>query len=488
MAIAAAAGLALAPTTLFADIVTLNRPTKPLGNVEPAIGHANTLSQAFRTVATSLRPSVVQIIASTEAPVDRGAPGLPDLEGIPEQFRDMLPRTPPRQPGSRQRMGQGTGVVVSSDGLVLTNNHVVENASSLRVVMHDGEEIEGTIVGTDPDTDLALVRIEKTDLTPAQFGDSDSALVGDWVVALGSPFGLQQTVTAGIISAIGREMVGLARFENYIQTDAAINPGNSGGPLVNLSGEVIGINTAISSAAGGNDGVGFAIPSRMVMRVVNDLASDGTMERGWLGVNIQQLDEDLAATFDFPSRHGVLVSGVVDDTPAARAGLEVGDIITAIDGTRVATTATLARTIAQSSPDADVEIDFTRDGVDRSVVATLEPRPDGDGRTESIREVEPDEDPIDKLGLKLAPLTPELRSEAGLQGNEGVFIEGVDPAGPGGRSGLQPGDLVLRIGNDPVTTMGELREALSDQDDQSPIRLLIERRGAKRFMLLRPSR
>ena len=253
-------------------------------------------------------------------------------------------------------MGQGTGVVVSSDGLVLTNNHVVEGASSLRVVMHDGEEIEGTIVGTDPDTDLALVRVEKTDLTAAQFGDSDSALVGDWVVALGSPFGLQQTVTAGIISAIGRETVGLARFENYIQTDAAINPGNSGGPLVNLSGEVIGINTAISSAAGGNDGVGFAIPSRMVMRVVNDLAFDGTMERGWLGVNIQQLDEDLAATFNFPSRHGVLISGVVADTPAERAGLEVGDIITAIDGTRVATTATLARTIAQSSADADVEI------------------------------------------------------------------------------------------------------------------------------------
>lgn len=483
MALAAAAGIALAPTLLMADVVTLNAPANASSASNTPIGHANALSEAFRSVAASLRPSVVQIIASTEAASDRSTPGLPDLRGLPEQFRDMVPRMAPPQQGQRPRMGQGTGVVISSDGLVLTNNHVIDGATSLRVVMHDGEELDGEIVGTDPDTDLAILKVQRSGLVAAEFGDSDSAMVGDWVVALGSPFGLQQTVTAGIVSAIGRETVGLARFENYIQTDAAINPGNSGGPLVNLSGQVVGINTAISSAAGGNDGVGFAIPSRMVMRVVNDLASDGTMERGWLGVNIQQLDEDLAASFDFPNRHGVLVSGVVEDTPADRAGLQVGDIITAIDGRRVATTATLARTIAQSNADADVEIEFTRDGTTRSVTATLEPRPN-DGTPGPNVEPEPIEEPSEKLGLQLAPLTPDLRSEAGLESEEGVFIEGVDPTGAAALSGLQPGDLIIRIGNAPVTTTGEVGEALASLEEGAPIRLLIERRGVRRFLLI----
>lgn len=484
MAFAAAAGLALAPSMLMADVVTLTSPKTTSTSSDPAIRHANSLSKAFRNVASNLRPSVVQIISSTEAPADDAA-GLPDLEVIPEQFRDMVPRMAPRSPGTRPRTGQGTGVVITSDGLVLTNNHVVAGASSLRAVMHDGEELEATIVGTDPDTDLALVRVDRTGLVAADFGDSDAAMVGDWVVALGSPFGLQQTVTAGIISAIGRETVGLARFENYIQTDAAINPGNSGGPLVNLSGQVIGINTAISSAAGGNDGVGFAIPSRMVMRVVNDLATDGTMERGWLGVNIQPLDDALAESFGFPSRNGVLVAGVVEDTPAARAGLEAGDIITSIDGRRVATTATLARTIAQSNADADVEIRFMRNGEDQTVTATLEPRPTD--RDSSPRTSEPTktEGPLEKLGLDFTPLTPELRTEAELESDAGLFIQGVDPDGPGGQSGLRPGDLVLRVGNDPIGSIDDLRSTLDAMDEGSTIRMLIERRGTKRFMLVR---
>ena len=488
MAIAAAAGLALAPTLLMADVVTLNPPARSSAADGSAISHANALSEAFRSVATALRPSVVQIIASTDASPAAGTPGLPDLRGVPEQFRDMIPRMNPPQSGQRPRTGQGTGVVISEDGLVLTNNHVIDGATTLRVVMHDGEQLDGEIVGTDPDTDLALVRVEKSGLVAAEFGDSESAMVGDWVVALGSPFGLQQTVTAGIISAMGRETVGLARFENYIQTDAAINPGNSGGPLVDLEGRVIGVNTAISSAAGGNDGVGFAIPSRMVMRVVNDLASDGTMERGWLGVNIQQLDEDLAASFDFPDRNGVLVSGVVDDTPADRAGLQVGDIITAIDGRRVATTATLARTIAQSDADADVEIEFTREGENRTVTATLEPRP-SEG-SEPRRSVEPEaaDDPVETLGLELRPLTPELRAEAGLEGERGVFIEGVESDGIGARAGLQPGDLIVRIGNRPVTTVDEVREAIASMQEDATIRMLIDRRGVRRFLLVRRDR
>ncbi len=490
--LATLAGLMLAPTLLASngEVITLRDPAAITSSATAPVAHARSLSTAFRAVADTMRPSVVQIIAIDRDPATMNGRGLPpgfDPDDLPEQFRDMMPRAPrgnAPDARSRPRTGQGTGVIATDDGLVVTNNHVIDGAEEIKVVLHDGQEVEAELVGADPETDLAVLRIDHAGLVPAAFGDSDASLVGDWVVALGSPFGLRQSVTAGIISALGRETVGLARFENYIQTDAAINPGNSGGPLVNLDGQVIGINTAISSAAGGNDGIGFAIPSRMVERIVNDLAADGTVERGWLGVNIQPLDSDLAESFGHSTRHGVLVSGVLEGTPAADAGLEPGDIIVSIDGRRTDTPASLARTVAESAPEETIALELVREG--RTVVKTavLANRPTDPSSAGSPGEAEPA--PPARLGLELAPLDDELRAQAGLRTDSGIFVQGVEADGPAAAAGIEPGDAILRIGDRAVDSVASFKEALDEIPEDRSIRLLVERDGTTRFMLIRP--
>jgi serine protease Do len=490
-AAAAIAGLALAPSLIAEsnDVVRLNHAPTASTSTEASIAGARSLSTAFRHVADVMRPSVVQIIATDHDPAMSGGmrgslpPGI-DPDRIPEQFRDMLPggRGAPN-PGPRT--GQGTGVITTADGLVITNNHVIEGADEITVVLHDGEELPAELVGADPETDLAVLRVSHDGLVPASFGDSEGALVGDWVVALGSPFGLRQSVTAGIISALGRETVGLARFENYIQTDAAINPGNSGGPLVNLDGEVIGINSAISSAAGGNDGIGFAIPSRMVQRIVNDLAADGTVERGWLGVNIQPLDGELAATFGHHSRHGVLVSGVLDGTPAAKAGLEPGDIILAIGGRATDTPASLARTVAESQPEDAVEVELVRDGRTIIRTAVLAARPTGD-QASSATTSTPEPAAPARLGLELAPLDDDLREQTGIQTSSGLLVRAVETDGPAAAAGIEPGDAILRIGGAEADSIDAFKTALDAIPTDQAIRLLVERSGTTRFVLVKP--
>jgi serine protease Do len=484
LVLAALAGLAAAPTLLAADTITFTDPGTRAG---ADIAAPTTLSRAFRHVATTLRPSVVQIISIDHPPyANRGAAPRAGGDRIPEQFRDLLPPGRPAPPsnerGGPDRMGQGTGVIASTDGLVVTNNHVIAGADEVKVVLHDGREAMGTVVGADPDTDLAVLRIEASDLVPAKFGDSEESQVGDWVIALGSPFGLSQTVTAGIVSALGREGVGLARFENYIQTDAAINPGNSGGPLANIHGEVVGINTAISSAAGGNDGVGFAIPSRMVGRIVNDLADDGTVERGWLGVNIQPLDPDLAATFGHDARSGVLVAGVVEGTPASDAGLRPGDIILDIEGRQTDTPAGLARRIADFTPDTEVTIDFLRDGDVLSRVVRLGTRPGAGGSPVATT---PAANAGPRLGLELAPLDDASREEASLNTRDGLFVRGVLADGPAAAAGIEPGDAILQIDGTSVTSLESFRAALEATGTGERVRLLVERAGMTRFVVVR---
>lgn len=484
LVLAALAGLAAAPTLLAADTITFTDPGTRAG---ADIAAPTTLSRAFRHVATTLRPSVVQIISIDHPPyANRGAAPRAGGDRIPEQFRDLLPPGRPAPPsderGGPDRMGQGTGVIASTDGLVVTNNHVIAGADEVKVVLHDGREAMGTVVGADPDTDLAVLRIEASDLVPAKFGDSEESQVGDWVIALGSPFGLSQTVTAGIVSALGREGVGLARFENYIQTDAAINPGNSGGPLANIHGEVVGINTAISSAAGGNDGVGFAIPSRMVGRIVNDLADDGTVERGWLGVNIQPLDPDLAATFGHDARSGVLVAGVVEGTPASDAGLRPGDIILDIEGRQTDTPAGLARRIADFTPDTEVTIDFLRDGDVLSRVVRLGTRPGAGGSPVATT---PAANAGPRLGLELAPLDDASREEASLNTRDGLFVRGVLTDGPAAAAGIEPGDAILQIDGTSVTSLESFRAALEATGTGERVRLLVERAGMTRFVVVR---
>jgi serine protease Do len=284
------------------------------------------------------------------------------------------------------------------------------------------------------------------------------------------------------VSALGREGMGLATFENYIQTDAAINPGNSGGPLANIYGEVIGINTAISSANGGNDGIGFAIPSQMVQRIVNDLATDGTVERGWLGVSIQPLDEELAASFGHDARSGVLVAGVLEGTPAANAGLEPGDIILDIDGQPTDTPAGLARRIADFSPDTAVSLEILRNGERLSRTAELGVRPG----SEPTAEVEETPEPATpRLGLELAPLDDAMSLEAGLTSETGLFVKGVLADGPAAAAGIEPGDAILRINNVRANSLEAFEEALDGMDPARTIRLLIERQGMTRFVLVK---
>lgn len=334
---------------------------------------ATDLSQAFRHVARSIRPSVVSIssikrIKPQQPKVQRFGPNMPD--GFQGFFNDDLFekffefRMP--QNGFEQR-GLGSGVIISDDGYILTNNHVVGEADEVNVTLSDNREFHAELIGTDKSTDLAVLKIDVNDLEPADLGDSDALEVGEWVLAMGSPFGLDQNVTAGIISAKSRANVGLTDNEDFIQTDAAINPGNSGGPLVNLHGEVVGINTASASRSGGYMSVGFAIPSAMVRHVMDSIIADGHVTRGWLGAMIQDLDDDLAESFGYDSTDGVLIGDLVDDGPGKQSGLQSGDIVITYDGDPVESANELRNAVACTSPENSVELEIFRDGDRRTI-------------------------------------------------------------------------------------------------------------------------
>jgi len=316
------------------------------------IRYARNLSHAFRQVAKELAPSVVAVTT-----VDR-----PPYEG---QRPIMLP------PGVTQpdRYGKGSGVILTSDGFIVTNCHVVRGADAITIKLTDQRELTATIIGLDPDTDLAVLKVEATDLVPARFGDSEGIEPGEWVLALGNPFGLEQTLTAGIISAKGRSGMGLATYENFLQTDAAINPGNSGGPLVDLDGRVIGINTAISSTDGGNHGIGFAIPSAMAQGIVNELIERGHILRGWLGVGVEPV---LQGDRVLP---GAILSYVAPDTPASRAGLRTGDIVLKLDDHAVGTPSDFIRVIGERAPQSEVIVTALRRGRSIQATAVLGERP-----------------------------------------------------------------------------------------------------------------
>ncbi len=451
--------------------------------VDRALETAYALSTAFEHAADTVAPSVVNVRAAVRVSGGRQLPQFPQDSPFREFFGDDFFERfgAPNQPRGRDwvRRGQGSGFIVSQDGLILTNNHVVADAEEVVVRLHDEREYEAEIVGVDPSTDLALIRIDAEELRPVEFGDSDELHVGEWVVAVGNPFALDFTITAGIVSAKGRSRVGIADYEDFIQTDAAINPGNSGGPLVNLRGEVVGVNTAIATRSGGNMGIGFAIPSELAQNILHSLRETGTVTRGWLGVGIQDLNAGLAQSFDFEGTAGVLVSQVQPDSPADKAGLRAGDIIVSYNGERVSNMARLRLEVAQTHPGDAVEIAIFRDGKRRTLEVKI-------GELDAEAQVAASADALgEELGLQYRDLTEELAARLGVDLDSGVVVTGVEPLSAAARAQLQVGDVIVEVLGKRVDSARDFRTALANASLERGVRLTVQTGGSRRYVFLR---
>jgi serine protease Do len=435
----------------------------------------------FVEVAKTVRPAVVTVTSTSTVDVGRGSP----FEGSPFEFffRGQRPE------GKQRRQGMGSGVIVDARGYILTNNHVVADADEIKVVLQNDHELPAEIVGADPKTDVAVIKVKLDERTKtaglkvAQLGDSDSLEVGEWVMAVGAPFGLTQTVSAGIVSAVGRGNVGIADYEDFIQTDAAINPGNSGGPLVNLDGKLIGVNTAIASQSGGNNGVGFAIPINMAKTVMDQLIKHGEVVRGYLGVFIAPLSDELASSFGYKDQTGVLVQDVSPDGPAAKAGLRPGDILVERDGKPIRDVATFRNGVSETSPGKNVALTVWRDGKRMALTAKLEELPN-DGKAKKNK---PHNGNTER-GLGLTDPNEELRQRLELGNARGGLVTGVKPDSAAARAGLQPGDLITQVGKEEVKNANEVQRALGSADASKPVRLRVVRQGHGMFVILPPSK
>jgi serine protease Do len=379
--------------------------------------------------------------------------------------------------------GIGSGVIVSDDGLVLTNNHVVVNSDALWVTLADGRELEADVLGTDTLSDIALLRLrgDLRGLRSLPLGDSSRIRLGDTVLAVGNPFGVGQTLTMGIISAKGRANLGIADYEDFIQTDASINPGNSGGPLVNMAGQVIGINTAILSRTGASIGIGFAIPSNMAREIMQALIENGRVVRGFVGVMIQEIDRDLAQALSLPVDRGVLVSDTAPGGPAARAGLRRGDVIVAVDGEPISSTGQLKNTIAAAGAGAHLKLRLQRDGKTLDVPVTLAELPTPEAEPPRPSEIHGDE----SMGLELAPLDEAARRRFRVPRDVkgGVLVTGVVPGSVAARAGIRPGDLVLGVGRRSVGSPAEFHRLVAGAGDV--VALLVQREGQTVYLALR---
>jgi Do/DeqQ family serine protease len=385
-------------------------------------------------------------------------------------------------PENRVERGIGSGVIVRDDGHVVTNHHVVDGAQEIRVEFANGASHEASVVGSDPPSDLAVLKIKAKDVRALALGDSDSVRVGDVVLAVGNPLGIGQTVTAGIISAKGRT-TGLSdgSFEDFLQTDAPINRGNSGGALVNTAGELIGINSQIVSPTGGNIGIGFAIPANMAKDVMQQLIANGKVRRGQLGVTIQAITPELASAMDLKSTRGVLVADVQRGSPAERAGIRRGDIIVAVNGNAVESSNELRNRVSSMQPGTEVTLTRIREG-DRADVKVRLGELNAAAAAGSQRRESPAQA---QLGIEVQPLTPEMARQLGIEEAAGVVVRNVDPLGPAAEAGLRAGDVITQVNRRPVRSVAELREAAGD-DASSDVLLLVKRRGATFFASVRP--
>ncbi len=444
---------------------------------EEALQSLKQTGKAFAAVAREASPAVVFI--SVEKTVSAQAERLPspfDDEFLRRFFGQPL--KPQDTPGNRRLVvGQGSGFIISPDGYILTNNHVVGEADKVRVKLLDGREFTAKTVGTDAPTDVAVIKIEAHDLPVLSLGDSDILEVGEWVLALGNPFGLSHTLTAGIVSAKGRSRIGISDYEDYIQTDAAINPGNSGGPLINLEGRVVGINTAIFSRSGGYMGIGFAIPVNLARGVYTQLIEHGSVSRGYLGIMIQDLTPDLARSFDLEDTRGALISEVMDDTPAKKAGLKQGDVILSFNDETMESSADLRNRVSMTAPGTRVKITVVRDKSHKTFTVKIGELP----AETRLASSSPDE--METLGLTVVTLTAELAEQYGFPGEEGVLVTQVDPQSLAALSGLRPGLLIQEVNRRAVRDLKGFEEAL-EEGGERPVLLLIRDRQGTHYLAL----
>ena len=422
-----------------------------------ALTIAEQLSNAFADVAARVTPSVVTVFTETDVKVQQQPfSGGPFDQFFGDDFFKKFFQFPQPQ-GNMKRMGLGSGVIIDKDGIILTNNHVVDDADNIKVRLMDGREFEAKVKGVDPQTDLAVITIDAKDLQAIKMGNSDKARVGDWVLAIGSPLNpqLEHTVTSGIISAKGRSSVGLSQYEDYIQTDAAINPGNSGGALVNLKGELIGINSAIATQTGGFMGIGFAIPTNLAKKVTSDIIEKGKVIRGWLGVYIQDITPEIAKAMKLKVAKGVIVSKVQKDSPAEKAGLKEEDVILSFNGQKIDNSVELSTRVAGTSPETNVNLEILRDGNEKSISLKL-----GELTPEKTQLAQGKTSYSD-IGLKISNISRDLANKYELSGDQkGVVVTAVDPNSISAQVGMHEGDVIMKLNRIEIKSVNDFNQEI----------------------------
>tara|TARA_Y100001933_G_scaffold264815_1_gene332796 strand:- start:3262 stop:4716 length:1455 start_codon:yes stop_codon:yes gene_type:complete len=447
-----------------------------------AIESLRETGKAFASVARAVSPSVVFI--QVEGTRESSQAMAPD-DFLRRFFGDQLPGAPRQGPGGGNRVfGQGSGFVFATDsGLtadkayIMTNNHVVQDADRIRVRFQDGREFDARVTGTDPQSDVAVIEIDTDQVAPLELARSADLEVGEWVVAIGSPFGLRSTLTVGVVSATGRTSIGINDYEDFIQTDAAINPGNSGGPLVNLNGEVVGMNTAIFSRSGGYMGIGFAIPIDLAKSIAGQLIDSGSVSRGFLGVSIQPLTPDLAESFDLDRNEGILVAQVSDGSPAAAAGIEVGDIIVGYRGEAVTDTGDFRNRVALTEPGSEAELTVLRDGRRRTLDVTIGALEDAGFVARS------DGSTARELGLVVQTPTPQMAAQLGIEPGKGVVVAQVARGSAAAEAGLARGAVILEVNRQPVDS-AEAFYAMIERSENDRAVLLVRAGDAQQYLVL----
>ncbi len=466
----------------------------PAQSQEMGIERLKETGQAFASIAKKVSPAVVFIEVEATVANQPMQNQSPFGNGTPEDFfrhffgpnfRGQQPGQPPQfeqVPQPQQRMmGQGSGFIISKDGYILTNNHVVGDADKITVKLEDGREFIAKTIGTDSHSDVAVIKIDAQDLPAISLGDSDALDIGEWVVAIGNPFGLSHTLTVGVVSAKGRSNVGLADYENFIQTDAAINPGNSGGPLVDLDGKVIGMNTAIFSRSGGSMGIGFAIPVNMIKAIKDQLIATGEVSRGYLGIVIQDLTPDLAESFDLDNQNGIVIAQVSEDSPAQKSGLKQGDVIVGFDGETVEKVGAFRNKIAMKEPGTTHDIKVLRKGKQKTLSVTIGKLPAGELIASSGSPQH-----MDNLGLTLQNLTPSIAQQLGLEESDtGVVVTQVIPGSVADMAHIKTGFLIQQVNHQPVNNIDEFRKAVTETGKNGSVLLLVKNGQYSSFIVLK---